>query len=302
MVEAAIVQAADVRDQVRSSCRSCRRRRSCCWRRTLAASATARGDASTMRPISATTISSFGHFPLRFTTMGRKPVTETNTRHPRPAHVTLAVVLQVRDGELQALLWQRARAPFAGQLGAAGRLPRARATPRATRSAGTSRRRSTCASSRTSSSWRRWADPKRRPQAVAAGDGLPRARAAAMSTRPSRRTRAGTRSRRPPAPRVRPRLDRCSRAGTACARSCRTRTSASRSRRGVHHLRAPRPLRGGARTRRVGDESAASPAPARGARSRPTAGGRRARRAARPGVPLPLPYERGWRSPISSQC
>jgi ADP-ribose pyrophosphatase YjhB (NUDIX family) len=31
-----------------------------------------------------------------------------------PAHVTLAVVLQVRDGELQALLWRRARAPFKG--------------------------------------------------------------------------------------------------------------------------------------------------------------------------------------------
>jgi ADP-ribose pyrophosphatase YjhB (NUDIX family) len=32
----------------------------------------------------------------------------------RPTHVTLAVVLQVRDGHLQALLWQRAREPFAG--------------------------------------------------------------------------------------------------------------------------------------------------------------------------------------------
>ena len=30
----------------------------------------------------------------------------------RPAHVTLAVVLQVRDGRLQVLLWQRARDPF----------------------------------------------------------------------------------------------------------------------------------------------------------------------------------------------
>jgi len=30
----------------------------------------------------------------------------------RPAHVTLAVVLQVRDERLQALLWQRAREPF----------------------------------------------------------------------------------------------------------------------------------------------------------------------------------------------
>lgn len=31
-----------------------------------------------------------------------------------PAHTALAVVLQVRDGALQALLWQRARPPFAG--------------------------------------------------------------------------------------------------------------------------------------------------------------------------------------------
>ena len=32
----------------------------------------------------------------------------------RPAHVTLAVVLQVRGGRLQSLLWQRAREPFLG--------------------------------------------------------------------------------------------------------------------------------------------------------------------------------------------
>ena len=32
----------------------------------------------------------------------------------RPGHVALAVVLQVREGRLQALLWQRAREPFAG--------------------------------------------------------------------------------------------------------------------------------------------------------------------------------------------
>ena len=31
----------------------------------------------------------------------------------RPTHVTLAVVLQVRDGSLSALLWERAREPFA---------------------------------------------------------------------------------------------------------------------------------------------------------------------------------------------
>src|SRR5919198_5583224 len=33
---------------------------------------------------------------------------------PAPTHVTLAVVLQVRDGCLQVLLWQRAREPFEG--------------------------------------------------------------------------------------------------------------------------------------------------------------------------------------------
>jgi len=44
--------------------------------------------------------------------VSRKPPQEfTRTR---PAHVTLAVVLQVRDGRLQVLLWQRAREPFLG--------------------------------------------------------------------------------------------------------------------------------------------------------------------------------------------
>jgi ADP-ribose pyrophosphatase YjhB (NUDIX family) len=39
-------------------------------------------------------------------------VTETTRAHP--SHVTLAVVLQVRGGDLQVLLWQRARQPFRG--------------------------------------------------------------------------------------------------------------------------------------------------------------------------------------------
>ena len=42
--------------------------------------------------------------------MSRKPRRESTTQ--RPAHVTLAVVLQVRGARLQALLWQRAREPF----------------------------------------------------------------------------------------------------------------------------------------------------------------------------------------------
>ncbi len=44
--------------------------------------------------------------------MGRKPVSES-TSHPAPAHVTLAVVLQVRGDSLRALLWKRAQGPFA---------------------------------------------------------------------------------------------------------------------------------------------------------------------------------------------
>jgi 8-oxo-dGTP diphosphatase len=44
--------------------------------------------------------------------VGRKPRPEFT--RARPAHVTLAVVLQVRAGRLQVLLWQRAREPFLG--------------------------------------------------------------------------------------------------------------------------------------------------------------------------------------------
>jgi ADP-ribose pyrophosphatase YjhB (NUDIX family) len=53
--------------------------------------------------------------------MNRKPrqeftssVRTGETEAPAPTHVTLAVVLQVRDGELQALLWRRGREPDLG--------------------------------------------------------------------------------------------------------------------------------------------------------------------------------------------
>jgi len=42
-------------------------------------------------------------------------VSELSTAHPTPAHVSLAVVLQVRNGSLQVLLWERAHEPFAGR-------------------------------------------------------------------------------------------------------------------------------------------------------------------------------------------
>jgi ADP-ribose pyrophosphatase YjhB (NUDIX family) len=46
--------------------------------------------------------------------MGRKLSREPSSGHPTPAHVTLAVVLQVRGATLQALLWRRAREPDKG--------------------------------------------------------------------------------------------------------------------------------------------------------------------------------------------
>jgi ADP-ribose pyrophosphatase YjhB (NUDIX family) len=42
------------------------------------------------------------------------PARETPLDRPAAAHVTLAVVLQVREGRLQVLLWQRAHEPHAG--------------------------------------------------------------------------------------------------------------------------------------------------------------------------------------------
>jgi ADP-ribose pyrophosphatase YjhB (NUDIX family) len=42
-------------------------------------------------------------------------VKEPISAHPTPAHVSLAVVLQVRAGVLRVLLWKRAEEPFAGR-------------------------------------------------------------------------------------------------------------------------------------------------------------------------------------------
>jgi ADP-ribose pyrophosphatase YjhB (NUDIX family) len=43
-----------------------------------------------------------------------KTVPDKDSKRVSPSHVTLAVVLQVRDGSLCVLLWQRARPPFSG--------------------------------------------------------------------------------------------------------------------------------------------------------------------------------------------
>jgi ADP-ribose pyrophosphatase YjhB (NUDIX family) len=42
-------------------------------------------------------------------------VTQSISGHPTPAHVALAVVLQVRAGTLRVLLWERAKEPFKGR-------------------------------------------------------------------------------------------------------------------------------------------------------------------------------------------
>src|SRR5215210_1410833 len=52
---------------------------------------------------------------MRESTTVSAPEAKTSRRErARPTHVTLAVVLQVRGGRLQVLLWQRAREPEAG--------------------------------------------------------------------------------------------------------------------------------------------------------------------------------------------
>ena len=69
---------------------------------------------------------------------------ESTSPHSPPAHSALATVFQVRDDELQVLLWERAREPFEG----VGRYRVARSAPDETLEASILRHlapRSTCA-------------------------------------------------------------------------------------------------------------------------------------------------------------
>ena len=103
-------------------------------------------------------------------------VSDPRAKTSTPAHAVLAVVLQVRDGRLQVLLWERALEPFAGSWSLPGGDARRGRDARGSRSAATSRPRSTSASSRTSSSSRRCSEPGRNPLALGARDRLPRPR------------------------------------------------------------------------------------------------------------------------------
>ena len=154
--------------------------------------------------------------------MSRKPVPESTT-----ATTILAVVLQVRGGLLQTLLWQRAREPFAGAwaLPGGGSRPARRSRPR---SGASSPRRSTCATSRMSSSSEHGATRRRgrgREIATAYLGLVP-----SESTRAYPKTPAGIPSTRLPRPRSTTRAIVL--AGVERLRaSSPTRTSASLSRR-----------------------------------------------------------------------
>ena len=210
------------------------------------------------------------------------------------------VVLQVRAGELQVLLWERALEPFAGTWSLpGGELARGR-DARAARSAATSRARSTCASSPTSSSSRRAASPDRSPlrwELATAYLGLvpsdlDPALPADTQLAPGRQ---------PPAARVRPRADRARRP-RAPAREALVHERRLRARaRDVHDLRAPRPLPRRARPRRLVDEPPARAPPPPPARPRPA-------RAASPAAPAAArprstaSASAASRSPTSSRC
>ena len=107
----------------------------------------------------------------------------------------LGVVLQVRDGVLQVLLWQRAKEPYDGLLGPPGRLPGPRRAARGVDPAppGREGRRPRALPPRAARDAER---PRPASRRMAARDRLPRASSPPTSTRPCPRTRPGTRSTR----------------------------------------------------------------------------------------------------------
>ena len=132
-------------------------------------------------------------------------------------------------------------------------------------------------------------EPTALAEGVAARDRVPRARPERHRPGASRRHRLAS-GRRPSRACVRSRVDRPdgtrAAAGEALLHESRLRARPHR----VRDLRAPGPLRSGARTRCVGDEPAACPAAAGSARAhRPAACVRADGRT--PGLALPLPHD-----------
>ena len=218
-----------------------------------------------------------------------------------PAQLVLAVVLQVRDGRLQVLLWERALEPFAG----AWSLPGGQLGPGETLEQSIRRHLAAKVDVRELAHLEQLetrSDPDRNPlrwELATAYLGLV---PSDQRPGPPATTRAGIRStscRRSRSTTARS----CSPGASGCGRSSRTRTSASRSRRERFTIsRAARPLPRGARARRLGDEPAARARSAAhvleptGRQRASRADGRPARRA------LPLPHAGRSRSRTSSRC
>ena len=192
-------------------------------------------------------------------------VSDPKAKTSTPFHAVLAVVLQVRDGRLQVLLWERALDPFRGSWS----LPGGTLAEGETLEQSIRRHLATKVDVRDLSHIEQLetlSQPGRHPRALGAGHGLPRPRPERRRSRDPRRHELVPR-RRAAAARVRPRPDRARRpraaAGEALVHERRVRARARR----VHDLRAARPLPRRARARRVGDEPPAGSAAAAPARA-----------------------------------
>ena len=214
------------------------------------------------------------------------------------AHAVLAAVLQVREDELQALLWQRATEPFAG----CWALPGGSLAADETLEESMRRHLAEKVDVREVSHLEQLetrSDPGRNPTQARARDGVSSGscRAGVDPQVPGGHALAS--ARRAPRARVRPRGDPPQRpraaAGEALVHESRLRARAAE----LHARRAARPLRRRARPSGERDEPPARPAPAAPARGHGRAAAlRQRRRSARDDLPFPL--SSCSRSPISS--
>ena len=211
---------------------------------------------------------------------------------PAPAHGVLAVVFQVRDGELQALLWERGREPFRG----AWSLPGGSLAPHETLEASILRHLATKVDVRDVAHLEQlgtWSDPGRHPERWELATAYP-ASSRSASTPACRPTRAGI-----PSTRCRTAFDHGAIVVSGRERlrgSSRTRTRV-RARPGYVHARgASRRVRGRARLRRLRDEPEACAAPSwRDRADRRTPRTRPDRRTSCAGIPFPEPPARSDR-------
>ena len=216
-------------------------------------------------------------------------VSDPRAKTMSPAQTVVAVVLQVRDGRLQVLLWERALEPFAGAWSLPGGELAERRDARAVDPPpprGQGRR----ARARPPRAARDAERPRPQPAALGARDRLPRARPERRRPGAARR-HALAPGRQPAGARVRPRARSCSPGASGCGRSSRTRTSASRSRPASFTISELRDLyRAALGARRLGDEPPARAACAGTCSSRTGTRREPGPAGGRPGGALRLPH------------